>query len=57
MLIAEEIAKKTKLNINVVRYRLSVLRRRKAIEFTKCGQTYVYTGNVIKQVKNYEAYV
>ena len=54
MLTAEQIAKKTKLDLRVVRYRLSELRRKGKIEAKQFGLTYAYSPTVIAKVKKFD---
>ncbi len=54
MLTAEQIAKKTGIDLRAVRYRLSELRRKSKIKCEQFGQTYAYPPSIIKKVKNFD---
>ena len=53
MLTADQIAAETGLDIWVVRYRLSELRRNKKIKSLKFGTTFAYPDDTIDKVKDY----
>lgn len=53
MITAEQIAKKLKLKVHIVRYRLSVLRQEKLIVFEQAGTTYIYNKLAIKEVRGF----
>ena len=54
MLSADQIAEETGLEIWVVRYRLSELRRKNKIKSSQFGTTYAYPDSVIDKVKNFK---
>ena len=53
MITAEQISKSTEIDINAVRYRLSVLRRKGKIKFKKYEAMYLYAESVAKKVMDF----
>ena len=53
MITATNIADETGIDIDVVRYRLSTLRRYNRVIATRIGQAWVYPPDTIEKVKNY----
>ncbi len=54
-MVASEIAKKTGLSNQVVRYRLTMLRARGKVKGKLIGTTYVYPASAVKKVMNYSS--
>lgn len=55
MLTAEQIAKKLKMEVHTVRYRLGRLRQEGKVRAEQFGTTYVYPECVIKKVRKYDS--
>ena len=53
MFTAEQIAKKLKMEVHTVRYRLGRLRQEGKVRAEQFGTTYVYPECVIKKVRKY----
>lgn len=54
MFTAEQIAKKLKMKVHTVRYRLGRLREEGNLKAQQFGTTYVYRESVIKKVADYD---
>lgn len=53
MLTSGQIAKKLRMEIHTVRYRLGVLRHSGAVKPRQYGVTYAYSDSVVNKVKNF----